>query len=170
MQTRTPSPLFEAFRSAFVGGQHLAELRAAGLNAVGVDLSSGMLQIARNRGPVVQGDLRQPPIAVGALDAIWSSAALLHVPMPDVAATLHRWHGLLKPGGVLGLSTSLGGQQGWEKVPYATPTPVRGELHRWFVHHDLAELRQLLREAGFRIDEETAHETKRHWVLIHATA
>ena len=127
-------------------------LRARGFDAVGVgvDLWSGMLALAREQGPVVHGDLRRPPLQDEAFDAVWSSAALLHMPMPDVARTLSAWHRLLRPGGRLGLSTSLGGQQGWELVPYATPKPVPKELSRWSVHDDREHLLTLLSEAGLR--------------------
>ncbi|MCU1593172.1 MAG: hypothetical protein JWO12_564 [Frankiales bacterium] len=183
VQTRVTSPAFEAFRDAFVAdargrvadlgcgpGQHLQVLLGAGLDAFGVDLSDGMLAIARTRGRVVRGDLRRPPMAPASLDGIWSSAALLHVPREDVPATLTRWRELLKPGGLLALSTSLGGQQGWEKVPYATPKPVAGQLDRWFVHHDRDELLSLLAEAGFTVTSAQTYETKRLWVMVRATA
>jgi SAM-dependent methyltransferase len=151
-------------------GHDLALLRARGFDAVGVDLSSGMLALAREQGPVVQGDLRRPPLQDGAFDGVWSSAALLHVPMPDVASTLAAWHRLLRPGGRLGLCTSLGGEQGWELVPYATPKPVPLELSRWYVHHDRGHLLTLLSEAGFLVEQADSYQGKRSWLQVHATA
>lgn len=181
---RGSDPGFAAFRAAFataaVGpvadlgcgpGRDLEDLRTHGLDAVGVDLSTSMLTLARGRGlPVVQGDLRRPPLAPGSLGGIWSSAALLHVPRSDVPATIARWHSLLRPGGRLGLSTSLGGDEGWEVAPYAGEGPSGGPLRRWFVHHDEAELLALLGAGGFTVVETTSRTSHRVWCMVHAVA
>ncbi len=151
-------------------GRDLQLLRSKGLDAVGVDLSDGMLALARNRGPVVRGDLRQPPVRPGSLSGVWSSAALLHVPRDQVPATLCAWHALLTPGGLLGLSTSLGEDEGWEKVPYAGDDPTGGTLHRWFVHHDQDALLALLRQAGFTVESATRRTSHRDWLMVLATA
>ena len=183
-RTSGPEPEFVAFRSAFAAdvdgtvadlgcgpGRDVAALRDGGVRAVGVDLSTGMLQRAARAGlPVARGDLRSPPIRTGSLGAIWSSAALLHVPRPDVPRTLAAWHALLRPGGHLGLSTSLGGDEGWELVPYTGPGPTGGELHRWFVHHDEADLLGLLATAGFTVRSHVQRVSHRHWTMIRATA
>jgi SAM-dependent methyltransferase len=183
VQSRSPSAAFRAHRDAFAAsvrgrvvdlgcgpGHDLEAFRTGGLDAVGVDLSSSMLGLARSHGPVVQGDLRRPPLRDRAWDGLWSSASLLHVPQEDVPATLRCWHRLLRPGGRLGLTTSLGGQEGWERVPYATPQPVPGELSRWYVHHDRQHLIELLAQAGFHVERSHVHEAKRTWLQLHATA
>lgn len=183
-RTSGPEPEFVAFRSAFVDdvdgpvadlgcgpGRDLAAIRAADRAAIGVDLSTGMLARAVQSGlPVVRGDLRRPPLRDGSLGAIWSSAALLHVPRQDVPATLAAWHALLRPGGHLGLSTSLGGDEGWELVPYAGEGPQGGELHRWFVHHDEDDLLGMLITAGFAVRSHVQRSSHRTWTMIRATA
>jgi len=183
-RTRDADPAFLSFRTAFAAdlegpvadlgcgpGRDLAALRASGLDAVGVDLSTGMLTLARAAGlPVVQGDLRRPPFPSGALSGIWSSAALLHVPREDVPAALQAWHGLLRPGGRLGLSTSTGGDEGWEVVPYEGEGPVGGALHRWFVHHDEPDLVRMLTTAGFTVLSVEQRHSHRTWLMIHAQA
>lgn len=105
-------------------GRDPAAFAATGTPCLGVDLSAGMLAVAARRGlPVVRGDLREPPIQLGSVGTLYSCAALLHVPREEVPATLSMWRALLRPGGQLHLSTSLGGGEGWEAVPYA---PARG--------------------------------------------
>jgi SAM-dependent methyltransferase len=169
----TPTPELRAFRGRFAAlahgpvadlgcgpGRDLGELRAAGLPAIGVDLSPGMLALAKEHGPVVRGDLRRPPLADGSLGGIWSSAALLHVPRAEVGATLDAWHRLLRPGGVLELSTSLGPDEGWEPVPYDP------EVRRWFVHHEEAALLGLLQRSGFVIEGVEHRETHRRWLMV----
>jgi SAM-dependent methyltransferase len=185
-RTREPDAAFAAFRTAFAAatasdepvvdlgcgpGRDVAALRLEGVRAFGVDLSSGMLALAHGRGvPVVRGDLRRPPLRPGSVGAVWSSAALLHVPRAEVPATLRTWHGLLRPGGRLGLSTSLGGDEGWEVVPYAGEGPAGGELHRWFVHHDEAGLVAQLGEAGFTVVQAERRQSNRSWLMVQAVA
>jgi SAM-dependent methyltransferase len=183
-RTAGPGPEFVAFRSAFAAivegtvadlgcgpGRDVAALREEGVTAIGVDLSTGMLARASRAGlPVVRGDLRRPPMRPGSLGGIWSSAALLHVPRPDVPSTLAGWHALLRPGGHLGLSTSLGGDEGWELAPYEGDGPGGGELHRWFVHHDEDQLLAMLTTAGFTVRSHAQRTSHRRWTMIRATA
>ncbi len=183
-RTASLDPAFTAFRTTFAAavegpvvdlgcgpGRDVEALRGLGVAAFGVDLSAGMLAVARTRGlPVVQGDLRRPPVAPGSLGGLWCNAALLHVPRGDVPATLRAWHGLLRAGGQLGLSTSLGGDEGWEVVPYAGEGPTGGPLHRWFVHHEQPALLDLLREAGFTVLDAASRESHRVWCMVRAIA
>ena len=114
--------------------------------------------------------MRHCSSSTGSLSGLWSSAALLHVPREEVPATLWAWHALLAPGGLLGLSTSMGTDEGWERVPYAGDGPTGGPLHRWFVHHDQEALLALLRAAGFTIASATRRTSQRDWLMVLATA
>jgi SAM-dependent methyltransferase len=182
-QLRPPAPELHAFRDEFCRaalgrvadlgcgpGRDLQLLATAGLDVVGIDLSDGMLALARTRGRVARGDLRRPPLRQGSLGGIWSSAALLHVPRDEVLSTLSAWHSLLAPGGLLGLSTSLGSDEGWEVVPYAGPGPAGGPLHRWFVHHEAGALLELLRAAGFTVISSSQRKSHRDWLMVLAQA
>ena len=178
------TPEFAEFRSAFVNrlpraarvldlgcgpGRDGAHFRELGFRATGLDASPGMAARARRNGlPVAVGDHRRPPFRPATAEGVWSSATLLHVPRPDVPATLAAWHRLLRPGGILGLSTSLGDSQGWEDVPYAAADQYGAdvELRRWFVHLQSDELLELLSAAGFTIltaQERTSH---RRWLQV----
>ncbi len=61
---QAPGPVIDA---GCGGGRHLAALRAAGLCAVGFDLSADLLQVAQARtacaGRLIRADLRAPPLA-----------------------------------------------------------------------------------------------------------
>lgn len=168
-----PTPELLAFREGFASrvrgpvadlgcgpGRDLARMRESGLDVLGIDLSAGMLALARTRGPVVLGDLRRPPLRPGSLGGIWSSASLLHVPRQDVPAALGTWHTLLSPDGVLGLSTALGDAEGWEPVPYDLG------VRRWFVHHEEDALVAMLREVGFEVLSAERRTTHRHWLMV----
>lgn len=177
----------EAFRSAFAGqlrpasvvadlgcgpGRDVAFFAERGLIAVGVDASKAMVERVSQRGlMVVQGDIRRAPLRIGAWDGIWCCAALLHVRRVDVVPTLKSWHALLRPNGLLGLSTSLGGGEGWEEVPY----DVRAQgysvpLRRWFVHHHRGSLEAAIGRAGFRILDWSVRISHRQWLQVVAAA
>jgi len=85
-------------------GRVLSRLRAAGLPAVGLDLSSGMLAHARSRGlPVGRADLSALPVHDASLDLICCFKVLPHV--PDLAAALQELARVLRPGGRMVLET-----------------------------------------------------------------
>lgn len=172
-QTRIPTPELDehrvAFRSLVSGpvadlgcgpGRDLQRLD----DVVGMDRSEGMLALARTRGRVVRGDLRRPPFRQ--LAGIWSCASLLHVPREDVPVTLAAWHECLRPGGILGLSTSLGDEEGWERMPYGIPHDHRGPDERWFVHHPEDALLGLLRDTGFTVERISHRTTNRAWLMV----
>lgn len=181
------APEFGAFRDSFAArvrsaglvldvgcgpGRDAAHFIDVGFRVAALDASNGMAARARRNGvSVAVGDHRRPPFRTSVADGIWSSATLLHVPRGDVPATLTRWHQLLRPGAVLGLSTSLGDSEGWEDVPYAANTYARDvELRRWFVHFRRDELLELVAGAGFKIlsaEERTSH---RRWLQVVAEA
>lgn len=153
-------------------GRDAAWFRSCGVRVVGVDRSREMLRRAVAAGvPVAYGDLRALPFASSSLDGLWSSAALLHVPRAEVPATLRGWRRVLGDGGVLGLSTSLGGDEGWEVVPYdVAAQPASRDVRRWFVHHDADSLLGLVSDAGFRVESATEGVASRRWLMVLATA
>jgi SAM-dependent methyltransferase len=142
-------------------GHDAAWFQEQGLPIVGVDRSIEMTRLAAARGvPTVQGDLRRPPLAPDSLAGLWSSAALLHVPAEETEPTLRAWSAALRPGGVLGLSTSAGDGEGWEPVPYDT------EVFRWFVHRHPDTLLAALESAGFEVLEQEMSTWNRTWLSV----
>jgi SAM-dependent methyltransferase len=140
----------------------------AGLAVIGVDASREMTRRARAKGVrVAVGDLRAVPLRGSALDGVWSSASLLHVPREEVPATLRSWVLCLRTGGILGLSTSLGEDEGWEKTPYDPTTyPHDVPLRRWYVHHDRAVLLNMLELAGVEILSTRERVSHRRWLMV----
>lgn len=78
-------------------GAHLRGLRARGADAVGVDLSSGMLRSAAPHPLLVNGDVQALPLRRGAADVVLAPHMLYHV--PDRTAAAHELRRVLRPGG-----------------------------------------------------------------------
>jgi len=149
-------------------GHDLRRLLSAGHRAVGVDRSPGLLALCPVASECVLGDLRALPVAEGSLEAIWSSAALLHIDSSDIAATFAEWDRVLVPGGTVGFATSLGGDEGWELMPAGPgrrPEIAAGH-QRWFVHHTEQALRAAVADVGWTIESSVVRESTRSWVQI----
>ena len=126
-------------------GFEVEDVRAAGLDAVGIDLSWGMLRAAqqRARGRVVQGDLTRLPVATGRVSAVWSLHALLHV--ADLQGALCEVARVLEPGGTAALTFAVGDGVTDEPVAWLP------EVQRRFVHVPLPVVRQALDRAGLLV-------------------
>jgi SAM-dependent methyltransferase len=142
-------------------GHHTRLLRERGFRTVGFDLSRGMLASQGVRG-VAQADMRALPMAAGALDAIWSAAALLHIPRPEVPVVLGEFARVLRPGGELVLSLAEGDGEFWEPVPY------RSARRRWYVLHRLEPFTEQVGDAGFHVIGHRRRTTHRDWLHIRA--
>ncbi len=86
-------------------GDFVAVARAAGFDASGLDVSEKSVRYAQDlRGlPISQGRVQDCRAPAGSLDAVTAFDVLEHV--PDPMEDLRRYHGLLKPGGWLFIST-----------------------------------------------------------------
>ncbi|MFF1694086.1 class I SAM-dependent methyltransferase [Streptomyces sp. NPDC058257] len=133
------------------------QLTDAGHFVLGVDLSSGMLDLARKNVPADNAEFRmldvaalraEGPDGVGRFDGITAFFALLMLPRAEIPYALRLLHGLLRPGGLLALSM-VEADLDDARIPFLGHTiRVSGYLRD--------ELRQVVRDAGFDIiDEET---------------
>jgi ubiquinone/menaquinone biosynthesis C-methylase UbiE len=88
-------------------GGYLAGVGAA---VVGVDLSMGMLAVARSavRLPVIQGDMRRLPFDDGVFGAVITYYSIQHVTRSQVAGALGEVARVLRTDGVLLVATHLG--------------------------------------------------------------
>lgn len=110
--------------SAFVAGH--------GVPVVGVDLSFGMLAVARSVGrpPVVQGDMRHLPVGDDSCSLVVAFYSIQHVPRPEVGDALGEMVRVLRPDGALLLVTHLGlGDVRIEELLGHRITPVAGVLY-----------------------------------------
>jgi SAM-dependent methyltransferase len=139
-------------------GRDVAWFRAHGHQAVGADLSDGILAEAQRRvpgAPFVRMDLRAPSFAPRSFDGIRLSACLVHVPKLSWVSTLRNYR-LLLDGGRLFLSVKHG--EGERMV---------GE--RFFSYTSEEELASLLWEAGFTVvwQSRSPGEPEHDWLVVH---
>jgi ubiquinone/menaquinone biosynthesis C-methylase UbiE len=129
-------------------GRDTQLLADAGLNPVGVDLSVGLLEIARAKHPhleFVLGDLRSLPFPNASLGGAWVSAVLHHVPTDQMPAAIAELARVLQPAGILYIHTKAG--------TGALSTQEEGVqgMQRSFALVSESELGELLQRAGLDV-------------------
>lgn len=132
------------------------QLTAAGLDVVGIDLSAGMLDIARQQVPGATfqlldvADLRtgEPPVP-GPFAAVAAFFTLLMLPRAEIPGALERIRGLLVPGGVLALSM-VEADVDYQAIPFLGQT-IRVSGYR------RDDLLTVVADAGFDIVGESSY-------------
>lgn len=77
-------------------------LRDAGLEYVGLDLSTQATRTCRDLGlPVVEGSATRLPFARGTVDAVWSMSTLMHLPGDGFARAVDELHRVVRSGGLV---------------------------------------------------------------------
>jgi SAM-dependent methyltransferase len=119
-------------------------LEALGLEVIGLDLSEGLLEVARQAGvPLIQGDLRRLPIRDSALAGVWACASLVHLDLVDAAGAIAEFARTLGVGGALFISVRHGRGEQWRR-------DGRGG-RRWHQLYDRNQAEQLVTSAGLSI-------------------
>ncbi|MBE8525807.1 class I SAM-dependent methyltransferase [Amycolatopsis sp. H6(2020)] len=133
-------------------GHFTAYLASLGVDASGVDLSPGMIDLARRSHPELRfevgsmTDLALPDASVAGVLASWS---LIHLPDESVPAALGHFHRVLRPAGLLMIGYHVGVGTRLKTEGYGGH-PMRVHVHLrqpWW-------LARRVREAGFTVDAE----------------
>ncbi|HEY3714101.1 MAG TPA: class I SAM-dependent methyltransferase [Jatrophihabitantaceae bacterium] len=140
-------------------GRDTLLLRGRGARVAGLDLSFGMLR-SQSLGRAVQADMRALPVRDAALDGVWCSAALLHVPRHNVPQVLDEFARVTHASGLLHLAVADGDGEGWESGHHGSDQP------RWFVRHRETQLHELLAGAGWHIVEVSRLSHGRDWLYL----
>jgi SAM-dependent methyltransferase len=119
---------------------------ARGIDVLGIDLSGGLLEQAREvcRGRFVQGDLRDLPLEKDSVDGVWACASLVHLPMIEVSKAFAQFGAVLRPGGALFVSVRHGEGGEWR--------PDGDGGRRYFHLHRPQELGEELARRGFTLE------------------
>jgi ubiquinone/menaquinone biosynthesis C-methylase UbiE len=133
------------------GPGHLtAHLRDLGVEAFGVDLSPGMVAIARRDHPDLRfevgsmTDLNVPDRSVGGVLAYYS---LIHVPDDEVPAVLGHFYRVLRPGGIVMIGFHVGDEHRHKTQGYG------GHPMNLYVHRRPVDRMAIwLRDAGLTVE------------------
>jgi ubiquinone/menaquinone biosynthesis C-methylase UbiE len=131
-------------------GQVARYLHEHGLDVMGIDLSPGMVEQARQAHPGIefqQGDMAALPLADESLAGIAAFYSIIHIPRGNVTTVLQELKRVLLPGGVLLLAFHLGDEV--RHVEELLGQPIALD----FTFFQRAEMEGYLREAGLAIDE-----------------
>ncbi|MFI9815912.1 class I SAM-dependent DNA methyltransferase [Saccharothrix variisporea] len=131
-------------------GHVTAHLNGLGVDAFGIDLSPGMVEVARRENPGLRfevgsmTDLRLGDGSVAGLLAWWS---LIHIPDDEVPTVFAHFHRVLRPGGPLQLGFHVGDVSRLKTEGYGGH-PMAVHVHR----RQPDKVASWLRDAGFEID------------------
>jgi SAM-dependent methyltransferase len=130
-------------------GQDAELLKAAGYDYLGVDASTGMVQLARSKHPNVNfmhlnlydlAQLRRE------FDAFWCNAVLLHIPKSRINEALQAISSVIRLGGIGFVSIKDG-----DKEEFEERVQSNREEKRLFVHWRKEEFEEVLRRNGFKV-------------------
>jgi ubiquinone/menaquinone biosynthesis C-methylase UbiE len=161
---KCPQREFEAFCQQVVpqgtildagcgGGRDCQIFVQRGFSVIGIDLSTGLLQIAEGFAPTCsffQADIRDIPLSESSVDGVWSCASILHLERSQVPRALAEFNRVLRAGAPCCIIVKKGKDIGEETIREST---TQGKP-RFFTYFQEDEIRGLCLAAGFTILEE----------------
>jgi ubiquinone/menaquinone biosynthesis C-methylase UbiE len=123
-------------------------LSRLGLDAFGIDLSPGMVALARRAYPQLrfeEGSMLSLDVPAAALGGLLAYYSIIHIARERRREVLAEFHRVLTPGGMLMLVFQIGDEQGHRTDFRGTPVSVD-----WY-RQQPDDLANLLRETGFEL-------------------
>lgn len=136
-------------------GQVTAYLADLGLSVFGVDLSEGMLAVARRENPGLrfeQGSMLELDVRDGELAGVVSWYSSIHIPVDRLPALFAEFHRVLAPGGHLLLAFQMGDEPLHIDQPWGHPVTL--DFQRRRPEH----VAELLVSAGFALRHRAVRE------------
>ncbi|WP_371102385.1 class I SAM-dependent methyltransferase [Streptomyces sp. PU_AKi4] len=133
-------------------GAVTAHLASLGLSVFGLDLSEGMLAIARRENPGLrfeQGSMRHLDLPDGALGGVVSWYSTIHTPQEELPAVYAEFRRVLAPGGHLLLAFQCGDEPRRHEHPWGHPVALDFRRMR------PERVTPLLEAAGFVLVQQT---------------
>ncbi|GHJ47719.1 methyltransferase [Catellatospora sp. TT07R-123] len=130
-------------------GHVTAYLHGLGLDPVGIDLSPGMIEIARREHPGLRfevGSMTDLVLADGSVGGLLASWSLIHVPDEAVPGVFTQFRRVLRPGAPLLLGFHAGDTSRLKTEGYGGH-PMHVHVYR----RQPERVAELLREAGFTV-------------------
>ncbi|MFC9758939.1 class I SAM-dependent methyltransferase [Streptomyces sp. NPDC056921] len=133
-------------------GHVTAHLHELGVDAFGIDLSPGMIDVARSDHPGLRfevGTMTDLPLADASVTALLAFWSLIHVPDDEIPAVLGHFRRVVRPGGPLLLGFHVGDESRLKTQGYGGH-PMHVHVHR----RQPARVTDWLRDAGFTVEAE----------------
>lgn len=131
-------------------GHVTAHLHELGVDAFGIDLSPGMIDVARSDHPDLRfevGTMTDLPLADDSVTALLAFWSLIHVPDDEIPAVLGHFRRVVRPGGPLLLGFHVGDESRLKTQGYGGH-PMNVHVHR----RQPARMADWLRDAGFTVE------------------
>ncbi|GLZ43438.1 methyltransferase [Actinokineospora sp. NBRC 105648] len=131
-------------------GRVTGHLARAGLDVTGIDLSPGMLAIARRDHPTIQfteGSMLDLDLPDGTLAGVVAWYSIIHMPLDQLPTAFAEFHRVLAPGGHLLLAFHIGDRTKYAISAYGHEN-VPLEVH----HLPIELVCAVAADAGFTID------------------
>lgn len=133
-------------------GHVTAHLNSLGLDAFGLDLSPGMIEVARRDHPGLRfavGSMTALPLPDASVAGLLSWWALIHVPDDEVPTAISEFYRVLRPGAPVAIGFHVGDVARLKTQGYG------GHAMQVYVHRrQPAQVSERLREAGFTVTAE----------------
>ena len=131
-------------------GRITAHLRQLGVDAFGIDLSPGMIAVARRDHPGLRfelGSMTDLALAGASMAGLVAWYSLIHVPDDEISSVFAQFRRVLRPGGPLLLSFHVGAESQLKTQGYGGH-PMKVYVHRRRPDQMIA----WLNEAGFAVE------------------
>lgn len=132
-------------------GRITAHLCQLGVDAFGIDLSPGMIEVARRDHPGLRfelGSMTDLDLGDGSMAGLVAWYSLIHIPDTEIGTVFQHFHRVLQPGGPLLLSFHVGDASKLKTEGYGGH-PMKVHVHR----RRHGQMIGWLNEAGFTVDE-----------------
>jgi len=134
-------------------GRITAHLHTLGVDAFGIDLSPGMIAVARRDHPELRfevGSMTDLDLADGSVAGLVAWYSLIHIPDDQIGVVFAHFRRVVRPGGPLLLGFHVGDETTLKTEGYGGH-PMDVHVHR----RQPAEVAAWLREHGFTVDSQT---------------
>jgi SAM-dependent methyltransferase len=159
------------------GPGHVARhLHDAGADAMGLDLSPRMIEIARELNSKMRfetGDMLALPLASGSLAGVAAFYAIVNIPESSLPAVFAEMYRVLRPGGLLLLAFHIGGESLFVDELWGQRVTMN------FYFFETKAIERLLLAAGFTIGDtterdpyapEVEHQSRRAYIFARKPA
>ena len=130
-------------------GRDAKVFTSMGLDVLGIDYSSNLLEIAKVTAPSADfqlKDIETMTLPAASFDGAWSACSLGHIPKNKILDVLKQIHSLLKDNGHFYLALKKGSGEILEK-----DSRYEGKIEKFWSYYEEDELKNLLQSAKFKI-------------------